>query len=164
MNPLVQRSILDFMCICLPLSTQQITRTDKINLIVVAIHVILRRDMSLNRRIYSWFMGSSSTASTPGPNAGSNSASAPSNVHSNGPASSTSAIKNSSGDMQDTSESTVTYSEENYFNVHTKDLLVHAIKALLNSRRDLSLVQYLFTDESASNPWVIYFSVPIILT
>ena len=102
-------------------------------------------------------MESSSTASTPGLNGGSNSASAPSNVHSNGAASSTSANQKGSGDMQDTSESTATYSEENYFNVHTKDLLVHAIKALLNSRRDLSLVQYLFTDESSSNPWVTFF-------
>lgn len=155
MNPLVQRSILDFMCQCLPLSTQQITRTDKINLIVVAIHVILRRDMSLNRRIYSWFMGSSSTASTPGPgpNAASNSSSsAPSNRSAN----SSSAVKKGDGDMQDTTESTATNSEENYFNVHTKDLLVHAIKALLNSRRDFSLVQYLFTDESASSPWVYF--------
>lgn len=185
MNPLVQRSILDLMCTCLPLSTQQITRTDKINLIVVAIHVILRRDMSLNRRIYAWFMGSSSgtstnsSSSTPGsnpnavnsaPNASSSSSSSSQTSSSstgvNGGTSTTTTTatttagsssmkKKPSGDLNDPSEGFATCSEENYFNVHTKELLIQAIKALLNSRRDPSLVQYLFTDESSSTSlWV----------
>lgn len=169
MNPLVQRSILDFMCMCLPISTQQITRTDKINLIVVAIHVILRRDMSLNRRIYAWFMGNSSTtSSTSGSNSGPTSTSSSSNTSSvgthaslNGASSnslnSNSVAKNGGGDRDEMSERFATYSEENYFKVHTKGLLIQAIKALLNSRRDASLVQYLFTDESASNSWVFTF-------
>ena len=59
-NPLVQRSILDFICLCLPINTTQITKSDKLQLIVVAIHVVLRRDMSLNRRIYTWLMGPTS--------------------------------------------------------------------------------------------------------
>ena len=63
-NPLVQRSILDLICLCLPINSRQITRGDKLQLIVVAIHVVLRRDMSLNRRIYSWLMGMATSSSS----------------------------------------------------------------------------------------------------
>jgi len=66
-NSLVQRSILDLINVCLPLNTVQITRSDKLQLIVVAVHVVLRRDMSLNRRIYTWLMGST-TGKNPGQN------------------------------------------------------------------------------------------------
>ncbi len=66
-NSLVQRSILDLINFCLPLNTTQITRSDKLQLIVVAIHVVLRRDMSLNRRIYTWLMGAT-TGKPPGQN------------------------------------------------------------------------------------------------
>jgi hypothetical protein len=56
-NSLVQRAILDFILACLPVNNKQITYDDKIKLISIVIHLVLRRDMSLNRRIYVWFMG-----------------------------------------------------------------------------------------------------------
>ncbi|RNA34402.1 dopey-1 [Brachionus plicatilis] len=61
-NSLVQRSILDLICTCLPMSTKNVTRSDKVQLVTVAIHVVLRRDMTLNRRIYSWLMGNGSSS------------------------------------------------------------------------------------------------------
>ena len=61
-NSLVQRSILDFILQCLPMHNNQVTRDDKIKLIKIAIHLVLRRDMSLNRRIYAWFLGQDSNS------------------------------------------------------------------------------------------------------
>lgn len=121
-NSLVQRSILDLINICLPLNTTQITKDDKLQLIVVAIHVILRRDMSLNRRIYTWLTGT--TASKP--------------------AAASQANQNDKNDKKNNNSSV----EENYFNVHSKRLLVLAIKMLLNNKRDMSIL-YLLNDEQA---------------
>jgi hypothetical protein len=151
MNPLVQRSILDLMCLCLPINSQQITKNDKINLIVVAIHVILRRDMSLNRRIYAWFMGISPTSSGGGGGGGGGGNS----KNSNNTGGSTTTGTKSGGETNNVTSSDMggddllvtSNNEETYFHVHTKGLLVTAIKVLLNSRRDATLVQYLFNDE-----------------
>ncbi|CAM4958947.1 unnamed protein product [Rotaria socialis] len=54
---LVQRSILDFLLVCLPMHNKQLTKIDLMKIITVALHVLLKRDMSLNRRIYVWFLG-----------------------------------------------------------------------------------------------------------
>ncbi len=137
-NSLVQRSILDLICICLPTNSRQITKGDKIQLIIVAIHVVLRRDMSLNRRIYSWLMGTANTITT----------------------SSTSNTTNSSNSNATTPVSTPldlpehsniinlnNYMEENYFNTHSKHLLIQSIKMLLN-KKESSMILYLQNEES----------------
>lgn len=36
---------------------KQLTKIDMMKIITVALHVLLKRDMSLNRRIYAWFLG-----------------------------------------------------------------------------------------------------------
>jgi Dopey, N-terminal len=54
---LVQRSILDFLLVCLPMHNRQLTKTDMMKVITVSLHLLLKRDMSLNRRIYAWFLG-----------------------------------------------------------------------------------------------------------
>ena len=118
-NSLVQRSILDLINVCLPLNTTQITKDDKLQLIVVAIHVILRRDMSLNRRIYTWLTGTTTTKPT--------------------------APQNNQNDKNNTKDNNIIV-EENYFNVHSKRLLVSAIKMLLNNKKDMSIL-YLLNDE-----------------
>ncbi|XP_044736097.1 protein dopey-1 homolog isoform X1 [Chrysoperla carnea] len=56
---LVQRSALDLLIIVLPLHG---TPSPSISLISAALHTVLRRDMSLNRRLYSWLLGSETTA------------------------------------------------------------------------------------------------------
>lgn len=158
-NPLVQRSILDLICFCLPIDTKQITRNDKIQLIIVAIHVVLRRDMSLNRRIYSWLTGSNNnspaapvtptaSASTPTNSlAGASSIeSISSNLHG---ANSSASDQQSSTTLNETASAS-----PSFFNTHSRPLLIAAIKMLLNSRRNESPsnpILYLFTDDASSS-------------
>ncbi|XP_042561092.1 LOW QUALITY PROTEIN: protein dopey-1 [Clupea harengus] len=54
---LVQRSTLDLILFCFPFHMSQATRTDMIRILSAALHVVLRRDMSLNRRLYAWLLG-----------------------------------------------------------------------------------------------------------
>uniref|UniRef100_A0A665VI94 DOP1 leucine zipper like protein A n=1 Tax=Echeneis naucrates TaxID=173247 RepID=A0A665VI94_ECHNA len=54
---LVQRSTLDLILFCFPFHMSQATRPDMIRILSAALHVVLRRDMSLNRRLYAWLLG-----------------------------------------------------------------------------------------------------------
>ncbi|EME77850.1 uncharacterized protein MYCFIDRAFT_33802 [Pseudocercospora fijiensis CIRAD86] len=58
---LVQRDFLDLMVANLPLDSvvlqEKVVSEDLDRLVLAAIQVILRRDMSLNRRLWSWFLG-----------------------------------------------------------------------------------------------------------
>ncbi|XP_032664309.1 protein dopey-1 homolog isoform X1 [Odontomachus brunneus] len=54
---LVQRSALDFLLIGFPIHNSQLLRQDMIVLIKAALVTILRRDMSLNRRLFAWLLG-----------------------------------------------------------------------------------------------------------
>ncbi|KXT16410.1 hypothetical protein AC579_5135 [Pseudocercospora musae] len=58
---LVQRDFLDIMVANLPLSSvvlqEKVASEDLDRLVLAAIQVILRRDMGLNRRLWSWFLG-----------------------------------------------------------------------------------------------------------
>ncbi|XP_020283145.1 protein dopey-1 homolog isoform X2 [Pseudomyrmex gracilis] len=54
---LVQRSALDFLLIGFPIHNSQLTHEDMILLIRAALVTILRRDMSLNRRLFAWLLG-----------------------------------------------------------------------------------------------------------
>ncbi|CAF1093610.1 unnamed protein product [Adineta ricciae] len=56
-QPLVQRSMLDFLLICLPLHIDLLTKGNMIKIITMTFHILLKRDAALNRRIYSWFVG-----------------------------------------------------------------------------------------------------------
>ncbi len=123
-NSLVQRSILDLINICLPLNTTQITKGDKLQLIVVAIHVVLRRDMSLNRRIYTWLMGSA-TGNKP-------------------------TAQNNNSDKANNEDLKVKKSNQNYFNAHSKKLLISAIKMLLNNKKDQSILYLISEDTGAA--------------
>ena len=53
-NVLVQRAILDLLLCCFPMHNKQILKEDMINIVTAAITVLLRRDVSLNRRFSSW--------------------------------------------------------------------------------------------------------------
>lgn len=145
-NPLVQRNVLDLICLCLPINSCQITKGDKLQLIVVAIHVVLRRDMSLNRRIYSWLMGNATVASS-----NSDKKSASGNVQasksSKNPPPSSLQIDESSLDSLDSKYLKAKSSHhENYFNQHAKHLLIAAIKMLLN-KKESSTILYLLSEE-----------------
>lgn len=54
---LVQRNTLEFLLLGFPLHTRILAQSDIIKLVTNGINTILRRDMSLNRRLYSWLLG-----------------------------------------------------------------------------------------------------------
>ncbi|KJH53289.1 Dopey protein [Dictyocaulus viviparus] len=55
-SPLVQRNLLDFLSAAFPLDSKNLTREDFVQLVMRCVFVVLRRDMSLNRRLYTWLM------------------------------------------------------------------------------------------------------------
>ena len=54
---LVQRNTLEFLLLGFPLHTNLLPQSDIIKLVTNGLNTILRRDMSLNRRLYSWLLG-----------------------------------------------------------------------------------------------------------
>lgn len=60
---LVQRSALDLLMVCFPMTNKQLLYADMVRLVTASLTTILRRDMSLNRRLYSWLL--SADANTP---------------------------------------------------------------------------------------------------
>ncbi|XP_073934948.1 protein DOP1A isoform X3 [Castor canadensis] len=64
---LVQRSTLDLILFCFPFHMSQATRPDMIRILSAALHVVLRRDMSLNRRLYAWLLGFDNNGAVVGP-------------------------------------------------------------------------------------------------
>uniref|UniRef100_A0A8C2DWI6 Protein dopey-1-like n=1 Tax=Cyprinus carpio TaxID=7962 RepID=A0A8C2DWI6_CYPCA len=64
---LVQRSTLDLILFCFPFHMSQATRPDMIRILSAALHVVLRRDMSLNRRLYAWLLGFDNNVVQAGP-------------------------------------------------------------------------------------------------
>ncbi|KDR16353.1 protein dopey-1 homolog isoform X2 [Zootermopsis nevadensis] len=55
---LVQRSALDLLLVGFPMHNSQLVRADMVCLVTAALVTILRRDMSLNRRLFAWLLGS----------------------------------------------------------------------------------------------------------
>ncbi|KAJ9601413.1 hypothetical protein L9F63_000437, partial [Diploptera punctata] len=55
---LVQRSALDLLLVGFPMHNSQLVRADMVRLVTAALVTILRRDMSLNRRLFAWLLGS----------------------------------------------------------------------------------------------------------
>ncbi|CAO4363420.1 unnamed protein product [Caenorhabditis nigoni] len=58
-SPLVQRYLLDFLCAAFPLDSTNLTDEDFVQLLLRCLFVVLRRDMSLNRRLYTWLINRS---------------------------------------------------------------------------------------------------------
>lgn len=63
-NVLVQRAILDLLLCCYPMHNSQMVKEDMINITTAAVTVLLRRDISLNRRLLSWFFGLETSVAT----------------------------------------------------------------------------------------------------
>ncbi|KAJ8315121.1 hypothetical protein KUTeg_007271 [Tegillarca granosa] len=99
---LVQRVSLDFLLQAFPMHNGQLTKSDMAKIVKAAITVVLRRDMSLNRRLYSWLLGmtvSGSDVSRHGDGVSSN-----------------------------------TEPEQTYFQIHSKELLIQALKNKLTEK------------------------------
>lgn len=62
---LVQRNTLEFMLTCIPMHTKLLNEAELVKLVTNALNTILRRDMSLNRRLYSWLLGSEIMKNSP---------------------------------------------------------------------------------------------------
>ncbi|XP_062534324.1 protein dopey-1 homolog isoform X2 [Armigeres subalbatus] len=54
---LVQRNTLEFLLLAFPMHAMILSQRDVTKLVKTALNTILRRDMSLNRRLYSWLLG-----------------------------------------------------------------------------------------------------------
>ncbi|KAK3711633.1 hypothetical protein QZH41_014061 [Actinostola sp. cb2023] len=54
---LVQRSLLDFLLTFLPMNCNLVSAKQKVKLVAAGLSSLLRRDMSLNRRLYTWLLG-----------------------------------------------------------------------------------------------------------
>ena len=52
--------MLDFLLTFLPLDTHYLNPKEKVTLVAAGLEVLLRRDMSLNRRLYTWLLGTNS--------------------------------------------------------------------------------------------------------
>ncbi|XP_072162239.1 protein DOP1 homolog isoform X2 [Bemisia tabaci] len=55
---LVQRSVLDLLLVGFPMHNKQLVRSDMTRIVTAALDTLLRRDMSLNRRLFAWLLGS----------------------------------------------------------------------------------------------------------
>lgn len=53
---LTQRNLLDFLCVALPLNSDHVMQADLVQILRRCLFVVLRRDMSLNRRLYQWLL------------------------------------------------------------------------------------------------------------
>ena len=60
-NILVQRTVLDFIITSFPMHNKELLKADMIKLLFSVLNVLLRRDMSLNRRVYTWLLGGNSS-------------------------------------------------------------------------------------------------------
>lgn len=105
---LVQRILLDFLLLAFPMHNAQLTKEDMSKIVKSAINVVLRRDMSLNRRLYGWLLGTSTTGAT---------------------------VAVTETNRLHRSDSTSTSSEMDlgYFHQYSKDLLVKALKGKLTN-------------------------------
>lgn len=62
---LVQRNTLEFLLLGFPMHTTFLNEHELVRLVSNGLNTILRRDMSLNRRLYSWLLGSEVAKTTP---------------------------------------------------------------------------------------------------
>lgn len=55
-SALIQRHLLDFLSATFPLNTTLVTKKNLVLLLQKCLFVVLRRDMSLNRRLFQWML------------------------------------------------------------------------------------------------------------
>jgi len=113
-NVLVQRSTLDLLLHVFPIHCSHLTHLDTVTVLTAAIGVVLRRDMSLNRRLYAWLIGTDANGV---------------------PISIVASVVSSTAETGSLERQD---SEPNmeYFNKHSKMILVQAVKRSLSSDVD----------------------------
>ncbi|XP_014250328.1 protein dopey-1 homolog isoform X1 [Cimex lectularius] len=101
-NILVQRNALDLLMLGFPMHNSHLTTDDMIRLVTKALFTILRRDISLKRRLYGWLLGSEVNMT----------------ILSHHPS-----MRKAKAEGRSTS----------YFDVFSKDMLVKAVKIILDN-------------------------------
>eukprot|EP00794_Sanderia_malayensis_P000522 gene522-1172_t len=109
-NVLVQRITLDFMLTFIPLDSEVVTQSHLVNLLMHSLAVVLRRDMSLNRRLYQWIL----------------------NINNNGHQTETSRKNGAKSNVVEDHDD-VTATSVNYFEQHSKKYVVAAVINLFYS-------------------------------
>lgn len=99
---LVQRNTLEFLLLGFPMHTKLLSKEDFTRLVTNGLNTILRRDMSLNRRLYSWLLGSEVKQSATDKN------------HANG-----------------ATNPTEDSAKPSYFEQHSKEVLIKALRCTL---------------------------------
>lgn len=110
---LVQRILLDFLLLAFPMRNGQLTKVDMAKIVKSVINVVLRRDMSLNRRLYAWLLGTG--------------------------ASNTGSISRQTDKIKRTPMDSTTFSGDvdlSYFHTYSEDLLIQALKQKLANPND----------------------------
>jgi hypothetical protein len=110
------------------LAKQGFCDNDRIELTVAGVYVLLRRDMSLNRRLFNWLLGSDVPAVQYNPN--------PKQLNH-----SDSVVSQESVGVEDSNI---------YFNYHSRRLLVDALKIILSRSLDVNS-DHAMTDQVSSN-------------
>ncbi|XP_077487312.1 LOW QUALITY PROTEIN: protein DOP1A [Amblyomma americanum] len=106
---LVQRSTLELLLLGFPLHNCQLVHADRVRVCTAAVGVLLRRDMSLNRRLFAWLFGSEGMSTV-------------SVVASSEP------VEQSTSPVPESPEPTMA----TYFHMHSSNLLLEAIKCLFS--------------------------------
>ncbi|XP_071800517.1 protein DOP1A-like isoform X4 [Asterias amurensis] len=112
---LVQRTILDLVLVCFPLHSYCLTKEDQTRILTAALNTVLRRDMSLNRRLFSWLLGTDAARiGTPD------------------------VTKKPDADAVSRSDSIISAEEEStaYFDMHSREMLIESLKSWLNTLPD----------------------------
>ncbi|XP_069103129.1 protein DOP1A-like isoform X2 [Argopecten irradians] len=103
---LVQRILLDFLLLAFPMRNGQLTKPDMAKIVKSVINVVLRRDMSLNRRLYAWLLGTG--------------------------ANNTGNMSRQTTDKASRKDSVTSEVDLLYFHTYSKDLLIQALKQKLS--------------------------------
>ena len=98
--------MLDFLLAFLPVDTRYLSPREKVTLVAAALEVLLRRDMSLNRRLYTWLLGTNSTK--------------------NESLSRTDSVCSSDADHEGPTES--------FFSLHSRLLVIEAVRKVFHSQ------------------------------
>lgn len=109
---LVQRNTLEFLLLGFPLHTTLLSQSDLTKLVTNGLSTILRRDMSLNRRVYSWLLGSEVL-----------------NSNRNIPESDMTESISFNSDLSSSNKST----QISYFDQYSKQILIKALKMTLRN-------------------------------
>ena len=110
---LVQRNALDLLLVLFPIHEKTLGQPEMVSVVTAACCVLLRRDMSLNRRLFGWLLGTNSPASAANKKRGHVRQDSVSSINSEGAA--------DDSDLP------------SYFEFYARHLLVDAVRAILRN-------------------------------